>query len=211
MLKATEQFIKDNIELIEENKWDEVYEHSIETSELLVYIDFLKTMLTAGINPNLDKYTLNDLEADLSVISGMHAEDFTASKIEGVNVLAYLNNKAIAQALTNVLRATRRLNFNEQITGDGTYMSNLYIIIPEIYDVHSVYDRMRALDNAVLEVHVSAGGYLDELYYEEGPYQFTEAIVGDGLKDFVIAQDNTYEDNINQFLDGWIEAFFTED
>lgn len=113
MLKATEQFIKDNIELIEENKWDEVYEHSIETSELLVYIDFLKTMLTAGINPNLDKYTLNDLEADLSVISGMHAEDFTASKIEGVNVLAYLNNKAIAQALTNVLRATRRLNFNE--------------------------------------------------------------------------------------------------
>ena len=213
MLKATENFIKENLELIRENKWDEIYEHSIETSELLVYIDFLKTMLKAGINPNLDKYTLNDLEVDLSVISGMHVEDFTEPKRDGQHICLYLNNKGIAEALTRLLIQTRRIDSNDLIKGDPRQYNNVKICIPEIYDINSYFDKQHNLQNAILEIHVQTlHNELEEIYYEEGPFEFNDVSDNEyDLKDFDIRLDSQYEDNINKFLDHWVEVFFTED
>lgn len=135
MLQTTQRFIEDNIDDIELNKWENIHKTLHEVSELKVHIDFIKTMLEAGLINVSPGYSLEQLHNDLDIIAEMEFKDFSEPIREKDNLYLYLKNDQIGIAMSNILKATHYFDRYDFInTADKDIKHNLFIRLEGIYN-----------------------------------------------------------------------------
>ena len=189
MRNTTKLFIEEHIKDIENENWSFIHKDLINKSEPLVHINFIKSMLEAGINPglpsSLKNYTLEDLKQDVFIISEMNYHDFTAPDIADENVWIYLNDPDIGKSLTNILRAIYYIRDDESILGNSEYEGNFRICIVGAYD-KSVGTELD------MEVQLETDKYefLSTLELTDGPFNFNYKYYGEEWGEFYI-EENT--------------------
>ena len=135
MLQTTQRFIEEYIDDIELNKWENIHETLQDKSELKVHIDFIKTMLEAGLTSVTPEYSLDQLHKDLDIIASIGTKDFSEPIKERDNLYLYLKNDQIGIAISNILKATHYFDRYDFInTVDKDVKHNLYIRLESIYD-----------------------------------------------------------------------------
>ena len=135
MLETTQRFIEEYIDDIELNKWENIHETLHEKSELKVHIDFIKTMLEAGLINVTPGYSLEQLHNDLDIIAEIEFKDFSEPIKERDNLYLYLKNNQIGIAISNILKATHYFDRYDFIdTSDKDVKHNLFIRLESIYD-----------------------------------------------------------------------------
>ena len=115
MLQKTQRFIEEYIDDIELNRWKELHTQLHQVSELKVHIDFIKTMLEAGLTSVTPGYSLEQLHSDIDIIAAIEFKDFSEPARSGNDVYLFLTNDVIATALSNILKATGYFNLTDNI------------------------------------------------------------------------------------------------
>ena len=92
MLQTTQRFIEEYIDDIELNKWENIHKTLHEVNELKIHIDFIKTMLEAGLINVSPGYSLEQLHSDLDIIAEMEFKDFSEPIKERYHLYLYLKN-----------------------------------------------------------------------------------------------------------------------
>lgn len=171
MLQTTQRFIENNIDDIELNKWENLHKTLHEVSELKVHIDFIKTMLEAGLTSVTPGYSLDQLHEDLDIIDKIEFKDFSEPIKERDNLYLYLKNDQIGIAISNILKATHYFDRYDFInTVDKDIKHNLYIRLESIYDKADINGYLYG--KAKCWVIVNLQTRIVELSTDKGPMHF---------------------------------------
>ena len=172
MLQTTQRFIEEYIDDIELNKWENIHITLQEKSELQVHIDFIKSMLEAGLMNVTPGYTLEQLHSDLEIIDNIEFKDFSEPIKERNNLYLYLKNDQVGIAISNILKATHYFDRYDFInTADKDVKHNLYIRLEGIYDKVATHGYMYG-KSAECQASVSLQTRVTELVSDKGPMHF---------------------------------------
>ena len=205
MLQTTQRFIENNIDDIELNRWKELHNQLHQVSELKVHIDFIKTMLEAGLTNVAPGYSLEQLHSDLDIIADMEFKDFSEPIKERDHLYLYLKNDQIGIAISNILKATRYFDRYDFInTADKDVQHNLYVRLEGIYDKADtngyLYGKAECWASVNLETRVT------NLVSDKGPMHF------DFNKDNVAGQiqfpvNSLFESNVYRAIAQWLSWY----
>ena len=171
MLQTTQRFIEEYIDDIELNKWENIHETLQDKSELKVHIDFIKTMLEAGLTSVTPEYSLDQLHKDLDIIASIGTKDFSEPIKERDNLYLYLKNDQIGIAISNILKATHYFDRYDFInTVDKDVKHNLFIRLEDIYDKADINGYLYG--KAKCWVSVDLYTRIAELSSDKGPMHF---------------------------------------
>ena len=205
ILQTTQRFIEEYIDDIELNKWENIHKTLHEKSELKVHIDFIKTMLEAGLINVTPEYTLEQLHSDLDIIADMEFKDFSEPIKERDNLYLYLKNDQIGIAISNILKATHyfdRYDFINTIEKDIKH--NLFIRLEDIYNKADtngyLYGKAECWASVMLHTRITG------LVSDEGPIHF------DFNKDNVIGEiqfpvNSLFESNVYRAIAQWLSQY----
>ena len=210
MLQTTKRFIEEYIDDIELNKWENIHETLWNKSELKVHIDFIKTMLEAGLTSVTPEYSLDQLHKDLDIIAEIGFKDFSEPIKERSNLYLYLKNDQIGIAISNILKATHYFDRYDFInTVDKDIKHNLYVRLEGIYDKVATHGYMYG-KSAECWASVSLQTRVTELVSDKGPMHF------DCNRDNTIGQiqfpvNALFESNIYRAIAQWLSWYIFAD
>lgn len=201
MLQTTQRFIENNIDDIELNKWKELHAHLHQVSELKVHIDFIKTMLEAGLTSVIPGYSLEQLHSDLGIIDTLEFKDFSEPARSGNDVYLFLTNDGIATALSNILKATGYFNLTDNINiHQKDPKHNFSICLENAYKNIESHDYVYAKTKCYAVVNLDT--QLDRLVIDAGPYYFD---FNQASQDIVI--NALFESNVYRAIAHWLEWY----
>lgn len=209
MLQTTQRFIEEYIDDIELNKWENIHKTLEETSGLNVHIDFIKTMLEAGLTSVTPEYSLEQLNKDLDIIDKIEFKDFSEPIKERDNLYLYLKNDQIAIAISNILKATHYFDKYDFIdTADKDVQHNLYIRLADIYDKAGTNGYLQGKVESWVSVNLDTR--VTNLVNDKGPMHF------DFNKDNITGQiqfpvNALFESNVYRAIAYWLAYYIFAD
>lgn len=212
MLESTKHFIEEHIKDIENNEWDRLHNILYSRGDLNTHIDFVKSLLDSNIKfdyNGVSKYNSTKLLQDLETIRDISVQDFyfdDSNRID-YDLLMYLKNKDIAQALTNILRLTEYIGENDFITGNGESGNNVVIALEGIYDSRNIDYNYQT----IIIPYASVNLPIKRIATIESAFEMPGFNVNIDMEDneiFAITQDDVFESNINTMLNVWSHEHF---
>lgn len=206
MLETTQRFIEEYIDDIELNKWENIHITLQEKSELQVHIDFIKTMLEAGLTNVAPGYSLEQLNKDLDIIDDMEFKDFSEPIKERNNLYLYLKNDQIGIAISNILKATRYFDGYDFInTADKDVKHNLYIRLEGIYDKVATHGYMYG-KSAECWASVNLETRVTNLVSDKGPMHF-DCNRDNPTRELQFPVNSLFESNIHRAIVQWLSWY----
>ena len=205
MLETTQRFIEEYIDDIELNKWENIHITLQEKSELQVHIDFIKTMLEAGLTNVAPGYSLEQLHSDLEIIDNIEFKDFSEPIKERNNLYLYLKNDQIGIAIANILKATHYFDRYDFInTTEKDIKHNFYIRLEDIYNKANtrgyVYGEAECWVTVVLHTRVT------ELSSDKGPLHFA-CDRDNPTRELQFPVNSLFESNIHRAIVQWLSWY----